>query len=145
MHLIPVQPVDHLTAGIFQPPGPGNVVFLVKPGPKLHQNYNLFSIFSSFDQRLHNLALFCHPVKAHFYRNHTLILRCLRKQLQEGADGFKGIGKKLVSFLNLRQNTLPVSELRRFLGRSLFIKQLRLFPQQILDAKQKRHLQGDLL
>ena len=77
MHFESVQTINNPTAGIFQDPGILDVALFIKTGAKFHQNHYFFSIFGSFHQRIHDLALLCQTVKCHLDGNYTVVSGCL--------------------------------------------------------------------
>ena len=72
--LIALKAVDHLASGSFQPPGPLDIIFFIKPRPQLYKNDNFFAIFRSIDECFHHLAVPRQPVKGHLNRHHTGIM-----------------------------------------------------------------------
>ena len=62
VHLVAGQAVDHMAAGLLQPLGPVDVVFLVEAGAQLHHAGDGLAPLGRVDERLHDLGVGGHPV-----------------------------------------------------------------------------------
>ena len=141
MYLIAIQSIDDLAAGLFQTAGPFYIVFLVKTGFQLHQHQDVFPILRRFDQAFHNLAVPGYPVKGHFNGHHLGVSGCLLQEIQKRLHAFKRIGEQLVPLPDLGHHGAVGAKLGRTLGKALFIEQLRVLPQSVLDLGQEGQIQ----
>ena len=63
-----IQTIQDPAACVLQPPGPLNIIFLIKAGTKFHQCHNFLAVFCSIDQCLNDFTVICHTVQCHFNR-----------------------------------------------------------------------------
>ena len=114
-----------------------DVIRLVKPRTKLDKHHDFLSIFCCFHQRIDDLASLCHTIQRHFNGNDTVILCCLLKHLQKRLHALKRIRQQHILFLDLCQNAFLIVKARAELRATLWIEKFCLFPQVILQCKDK--------
>ena len=140
--LQPVQAVDHPAPGLLQHPGPADVVFLVEPGPQLHQGHYLFAVFGGIHQGLHDFAVVGHPVKGHFDGHHVRILARLLEEAQQRPHVLIGIGEHQVAAADLLRHGDQGVHVGGVLGHPAGIEQLCLIPEHIPQRTHKGEIQG---
>ena len=137
VHLEAVQTINHLTARLLQPPGPLDVVLLVKAGLELHQRQHAFAVFRRFDQAFDDFAVPRHPVQGHFDGDHIGVAGRLLKEVQKGLHALVGVGQQLITLPDLGDHRAAGAELGRTLRKPLFKEQLRALTQDVLNLKQE--------
>ena len=140
MYFQPVQTVDHVASGVFQPSGPFDIIFLIEPGLQFHQHIHLLAVLRGFHQRFHHLAVFGQPVQSHPDRYHLRIKGRFMKHAQEGFDALIRVGQQDVFLQDLRDHRFSIADHGASLGYPLPEEKFRLPAQAVLDLGQERKI-----
>ena len=141
VHLVAVQAVDHVAAGLLQPAAPLDVVLLVKARLELHEHQHVLAVFGGLNERLDDLALLGHAVERHFDGNDALVVGGLLQHRQKRLHALVRIGEQLVALADLVEHRAVGCDGRAALRDAALVKQLRLLAQDVLNAKEERQVQ----
>ena len=124
MDFISLKSVDYLASGIFKHLRPVDIVLLVEPCAQLHQNGNIFSIFSGADQIIGQPGSLCQTIDGNADGEHRRIAGSFPQKAEKRFHLFIGIAQKDIAPLQLREYRLPFHNRPTGLGRKRNIADL---------------------
>ena len=93
-------PVHHMHSHVFEFARPGNIVFFVEAGLKLHDHRNLLAIDARFHERLDNRRLRIHAIKRLFDGQHIGVGSGLPHKVDHGRKTVIGVIEQQVVLTN---------------------------------------------